>query len=42
MKQVGDKIEDLLGRDADGNEVRLSDFGGKDVALYFYPKYNTP
>ena len=28
--------------DKDGNEVRLSDFRGKKVVLYFYPKDNTP
>lgn len=36
--KVGDKVEDLLGRDQDGKEVRLSDFPGKKIALYFYPK----
>ena len=41
MKNVGDKVDDLLGVDADGKEVRLSDFPGKKVALYFYPKDNT-
>ncbi len=39
---VGDKIPDLLGKDAEGREVRISDFGGRRVALYFYPKDNTP
>lgn len=33
---------DLLGRDADGKEIRLSDYPGKKIALYFYPKDNTP
>ena len=42
MKNVGDRIDDFLGLDADGKEVRLSDFNGKDIALYFYPKDNTP
>ncbi len=42
MKQVGDKVQDLLGVDADGRQVKLSDYAGKDVALYFYPKDNTP
>ncbi|MDE6330931.1 MAG: thioredoxin-dependent thiol peroxidase [Muribaculaceae bacterium] len=41
MKNVGDKVDDLLGVDADGREVRLSDFPGRKVALYFYPKDNT-
>ena len=35
---VGDKVPDLLGKDMNGNEVRLSDYPGKKVALYFYPK----
>lgn len=30
-----------MGRDQDGAEVRLSDFAGKKLALYFYPKDNT-
>ncbi|MBR5241437.1 MAG: thioredoxin-dependent thiol peroxidase [Muribaculaceae bacterium] len=38
---VGDKAPDLLGLDQDGNEVRLSNYSGKKVALYFYPKDNT-
>ncbi len=38
---VGDKVPDLLGMDADGREVRLSDYPGRRVALYFYPKDNT-
>ena len=28
--------------DAEGNEVSLKDFAGKDVVLYFYPRDNTP
>lgn len=39
---VGDKAPELLGRDQDGAEVRLSDFAGKKLALYFYPKDDTP
>lgn len=38
---VGDKAPELLGRDQDGAEVRLSDFAGKRLALYFYPKDDT-
>lgn len=41
MKQVGDPVEDLLGVDADGKEIRLSDYKGRHIALYFYPKDNT-
>lgn len=36
--QVGDIVPDLLGLDQDGKEVRRSDFPGKKIALYFYPK----
>ena len=28
--------------DADGNKVRLADFAGKDLILYFYPRDDTP
>lgn len=38
---IGDKVPDFLGTDAHGNEVRLSQFPGKKIALYFYPKDNT-
>ena len=39
---IGDKAPEVLGLDQDGNEVRLSDFAGKRLALYFYPKDSTP
>ena len=39
---IGDKAPELLGVDQDGREVRLSDFAGHDLVLYFYPKDNTP
>lgn len=35
---IGDKVDDLLGIDQNGKEVRLSDYPGKKIALYFYPK----
>ncbi len=38
---IGDKVEDLLGLDQDGKEVRLSDYAGRKIVLYFYPKDNT-
>lgn len=38
---VGDKAPELLGCDQEGAEVRLSDFAGKKLALYFYPKDDT-
>ncbi|MCH5219479.1 MAG: thioredoxin-dependent thiol peroxidase [Muribaculaceae bacterium] len=36
--EKGDKVPDFLGHDKDGNEIRLSQFPGKKIALYFYPK----
>ena len=39
---IGDKAPEVLGVDENGNEVRLSDYKGKKVVLYFYPKDNTP
>ena len=40
--KVGDKPRDYLGTDQDGKEIRLSDYKGKKVVLYFYPKDSTP
>ena len=42
MLEVGMKAPDFHLLDKDGNPVRLSDFAGKKVVLYFYPKDNTP
>jgi len=38
----GDPAPNFETRDQDGNPVRLSDFRGKKVVLYFYPKDDTP
>lgn len=38
---IGDKFPDLLGKDGNGQEVRLSDYPGKRFIIYFYPKDNT-
>ncbi len=35
---IGDKAPEILGKDEEGREVRLSDYKGKKLALYFYPK----
>lgn len=35
---IGDLVPDVLGLDQNGNEVKRSDFPGKSIALYFYPK----
>jgi peroxiredoxin Q/BCP len=40
--QVGDKAPDFTVNDQDGKPVKLSDFKGKKVILYFYPKDMTP
>lgn len=40
--EIGDKVPDVLGVDQDGKEIKMSDFAGKKVILYFYPKDNTP
>lgn len=40
--QIGAKAPDFTLQDKDGKEVSLSDFLGKKVVLYFYPKDNTP
>ena len=42
MLSVGDPAPDFTLADADGNSVKLSDFNGKKVVLYFYPKDDTP
>ncbi|MCS7079620.1 MAG: thioredoxin-dependent thiol peroxidase [Chloracidobacterium sp.] len=39
---VGDPAPDFALQDAAGNLVRLSDFAGRRVVLYFYPRDNTP
>jgi len=38
MINIGDKAPELLGKDENGKEIRLSDFKGKKLVLYFYPK----
>ena len=42
MLEVGTKAPDFTLPDKDGNSVSLTDFAGKKVVLYFYPKDNTP
>ena len=42
MIEIGMKAPDFTLSDKDGNSVSLSDFLGKKVVLYFYPKDNTP
>lgn len=40
--KLGDPAPDFSLLDANGNLVRLTDFQGKTVVLYFYPRDNTP
>ena len=40
--EIGSKAPVILGKDSNGNEIRLSDFSGKKLVLYFYPKDSTP
>lgn len=42
MLQVGDMAPDFLGVDELGNEVRVSDYAGRRLVVYFYPKDSTP
>jgi peroxiredoxin Q/BCP len=42
MLKEGDAAPDFTSKDAEGNTVSLSDFKGKRVVLYFYPKDDTP
>ena len=42
MLKEGDAAPDFTTRDEQGNQVRLSDLRGQKVALYFYPKDDTP
>ena len=42
MLEAGIKAQNFTLPDKDGNSVSLSDFLGKKVVLYFYPKDNTP
>jgi peroxiredoxin Q/BCP len=38
---VGDKIPEILGYDQNGKEIKSSDYAGRKLVLYFYPKDNT-
>ena len=38
---VGDRIPEVFGIDQDGREVKRSDFAGRKLILYSYPKANT-
>ena len=40
--KVGDKAPDFISKDQDGNTIKLSDYKGKKLVLFFYPKASTP
>ena len=40
--KIGEKVPQFEQKDENGNIVKLSDFAGKKVVLYFYPKDDTP
>ena len=40
--EIGMKAPEILGIDAEGNEIKLSDYKGRKLVLYFYPKDSTP
>ena len=40
--QIGNSAPDIIAVDQDGNELKLSDFIGTKLILFFYPKANTP
>lgn len=39
--KVGDRIPEILGVDQNGREIKASDFKGRKIILYSYPKANT-
>ena len=40
--EIGQRLPELLGTDQDGKEIKLSDFQGKKLVLYIYPRDATP
>ena len=38
---IGDKAPEILGKDEQGRDIRLEDYKGRKLVLYFYPKDNT-
>lgn len=42
MLKIGDNAPDFLGVDEQGSEVRVSDYKGRRLVVYFYPKDSTP
>ncbi len=42
MLKVGDKVPEFSSKDQDGNSINLSDYNGKKLVVFFYPRANTP
>ena len=42
MLKVGDKVPDFSAKDQDGNTINLTDYRGKTLVVFFYPRANTP
>ncbi|MDR1877652.1 MAG: thioredoxin-dependent thiol peroxidase [Flavobacteriaceae bacterium] len=42
MLKIGDKVPDFEGTGQDGETIKYSDYKGKKVIIYFYPKADTP
>ena len=42
MIEIGDKAPEILGEDENSNLIKISNYKGRKVALYFYPKDSTP
>ena len=42
MIKIGDKAPAILGINEDGKEIKLEQYKGKKIVLYFYPKDSTP
>lgn len=40
--KVGDKVPEFSAKDQDGNIINLSDYQGKKLVVFFYPRANTP
>lgn len=42
MLNIGDMAPDYLGKDEQGNDIKVSDYKGRKLVVYFYPKDSTP
>lgn len=42
MLQQGDKVPAFTAKDQDGNSISLTDYTGKKLVVFFYPKASTP